>query len=399
MKKFIYKAVEIHSGIVKSGELIADSKNDVLTTLQKDNLIPITISEEKKKKFSLKFKSKNSLVLEFTEYLLNFLKYKVELSKALLMAYNYTQDEKFKEVIKSIINNIKSGKSFSYALREYPEYFPSIYANLVETGEKSGNLTEALQEIYNYLKQTEETKKFIISSLAYPAILFITGIIATILLILIVIPKFGNIFADLNQEPPFTMKILLFLNLIIKNYWFSLITIFILLIILCYYLFKNKKYKEKFDNFFIKIPIFGEIILLNDLYRFFKTFSILLKGGESVIPALLISERVVFLQDLKNAIKNIARKIKQGKSISSLMRAESIFPEYIINLISLSETTGKLEIILENIANDLNKEIREKIKFYLTLLEPAAVILVGIFIGSIVLSMLSAIFGINETNF
>ncbi len=399
MKKFYYKAVEIHSGIVKSGDMVAESKNDVISTLQKDNLVPITISEEKKKKFSFKFRSKNSLVLEFTEYLLNFLKYKVELSKALLMTYNYIQDEKFKEIIKSIINKIKSGKSFSYALREYPDYFPSIYANLVETGEKSGHLTEALNEIYDYLKQTEETKKFIISSLAYPAILFLTGIIATVLLIIIVIPKFGNIFADLNQEPPLTMKFLLYLNYLFKNYWISILTILGLIIVGIYYIMKNDKYKEKIDNIFVKIPILGNIIILNDLYRFFKTLSILLKGGNSIIPSLLICEKVVFLQDLKNAIKEIARKIKQGKSISSLMRNESIFPEYIVNLISLSETTGKLELILENIANDLNKEIREKIKLYLTLLEPAAVVLVGIFIGSIVISMLSAIFGINETNF
>ncbi len=399
MKKFYYKAVEIHSGVVKSGDMVAESKNDVISTLQKDNLVPITISEEKKKKFSLKFRSKNSLVLEFTEYLLNFLKYKVELSKALLMTYNYIQDEKFKEIIKSIINKIKSGKSFSYALREYPDYFPSIYANLVETGEKSGHLTEALNEIYDYLKQTEETKKFIISSLAYPAILFLTGIIATVLLIIIVIPKFGNIFADLNQEPPLTMKFLLYLNYLFTNYWISILTILGLIFVGIYYILKNDKYKEKIDNIFVKIPVLGNIIILNDLYRFFKTLSILLKGGNSIIPSLLTCEKVVFLQDLKNAIKEIARKIKQGKSISSLMRNESIFPEYIVNLISLSETTGKLELILENIANDLNKEIREKIKLYLTLLEPAAVVLVGIFIGSIVISMLSAIFGINETNF
>ena len=399
MKKFFYKAVEIHSGIVKSGDILADTKSDVISILQKDNLVPITISEEKKRRFSLKFKSKQTLVLEFTEYLLNFLKYKVELSKALLMTYNYVQDEKFKDIIKSIINSIKGGKSFSHALREFPEYFPSIYANLVETGEKSGHLTEALQEIYNYLSQTNETKKFIISSLTYPAILFITGIIATLLLIILVIPKFGNVFADLNQPPPFTMKILLFLSEFIKNYWFSIITIGALLIALIIYLIKNEKYKVKFDNFFIKIPVLGKVILLNDLYRFFKTLAILLKGGNSIITALLICERVVFLQDLKNAIKNMARKIRQGKSISSLMRNESIFPEYIVNLISLSETTGKLEVILENIADDLNKEIRAKIKMYLTLLEPAAVLLVGFFIGSIVLSMLSAIFGINDTGF
>ncbi len=396
MKKFFYKAVEINSGIVKSGEIYADTKKDVILKLQKENLVPINVEEKKRKSIFPSLKSKKKLVLEFTEYLLNFLKYKVELSKALLMTYNYIEDENFKNVVNRIINAIKSGKSFSQALRENPEYFSSIYANLVESGEKSGNLEGAIGEIYNYLLQTEETKKYIISSLTYPAILFFTGLIATILLVIIVIPRFGQIFTDLNLEPPFLMKILLVSGDFLRNYWISIISIILISIIAFNYFIKKDWFRNSLNNAILNFPIIGKIVHLSDLYRFFRTLSILLKGGNSIISSLIICEKVVFLTELKNAIRNIARKIKQGKKLSYLMRNEIIFPEPIVNLISLSETTGKLEVILENIAEDLNRQIRDKIKFYLTLLEPVAVLLAGFFIGTIVISMLNAIFGINN---
>ena len=396
MKKFFYKAVEINSGIVKSGEIYADTKKDVILKLQKENLVPINVEEKKRKSIFPSLKSKKKLVLEFTEYLLNFLKYKVELSKALLMTYNYIEDENFKSVVNRIINAIKSGKSFSQALRENPEYFSSIYANLVESGEKSGNLEGAIGEIYNYLLQTEETKKYIISSLTYPAILFFTGLIATILLVIIVIPRFGQIFTDLNLEPPFLMKILLVSGDFLRNYWISIISIILISIIAFNYFIKKDWFRNSLNNAILNFPIIGKIVHLSDLYRFFRTLSILLKGGNSIISSLIICEKVVFLTELKNAIRNIARKIKQGKKLSYLMRNEIIFPEPIVNLISLSETTGKLEVILENIAEDLNRQIRDKIKFYLTLLEPVAVLLAGFFIGTIVISMLNAIFGINN---
>jgi len=396
MKKFFYKAVEINSGIVKSGEIYADTKKDVILKLQKENLVPINVEEKKRKSIFPSLKSKKKLVLEFTEYLLNFLKYKVELSKALLMTYNYIEDENFKNVVNRIINAIKSGISFSQALRENPEYFSSIYANLVESGEKSGNLEGAIGEIYNYLLQTEETKKYIISSLTYPAILFFTGLIATILLVIIVIPRFGQIFTDLNLEPPFLMKILLVSGDFLRNYWISIISIILISIIAFNYFIKKDWFRNSLNNAILNFPIIGKIVHLSDLYRFFRTLSILLKGGNSIISSLIICEKVVFLTELKNAIRNIARKIKQGKKLSYLMRNEIIFPEPIVNLISLSETTGKLEVILENIAEDLNRQIRDKIKFYLTLLEPVAVLLAGFFIGTIVISMLNAIFGINN---
>ncbi len=396
MRKFFYKAVELTTGIEKSGEIYAESKSEVISKLQKDNLVPVNIVEKKKKRFIPKFKSKNSLILEFTEYLLNFLKYKVELSKALLLTYNYIEDDNFKQVVNNIINSIKAGKSFSASLRENSEYFPQIYANLVETGEKSGKLAEAIEEIYSYLKQTEETKKFIISSLTYPVILFVTGFIATLLLIIIVIPRFGQVFDDLNMEPPFLMGLLLKTGEFLRAYWMSIILIIVLIILGFNFLLKREEIREWFHKIILKLPIIGRIIHLNDLYRFFRTFAILLKGGNSIIVSLVTCEKVVYLSELKQAIRNVARKIKQGKTLSSLLRNESIIPETIVNLISLSESTGKLEIIIENIANDLNKQIRDKIKFYLVLLEPIAVLLAGFFIGTIVLSMLNAIFGINN---
>ena len=396
MYQFQYKGVT-DKGVEKSGTITAVNKYDAIKKLSEDNLIVTNIKEIKKKKL-FKFKTnRKKLLLIFTEHLFSLLKSNIELSKALTLIHEFIDDEDFKKVIYSIINEIKGGKTLSEAIKGFPEYFSEIYVNMIKAGEESGNLIKIIEELYNYQSEIYETKKFVISTLIYPMLLFFTSILSALILIVFVIPKFGKVFEDLQQKPPFIMKVLLFLGVFIKEYLFSIIIIFILAV--AGFIYFNKKYSftDKIGKYLIKIPLVGNILTKFDYYRFFNTLAILIDGGVPIINSLVLCEKVVFLENIKDSIKLFYRKLKQGKRLSSLMRESGVFPLDIVSIVSIGEETGLLPEALKNIAVNSNKSVKELLKKYLSILEPLTIILMGIFIGGIILSMLSAIFSINST--
>ncbi len=396
MYQFSFKGVT-DKGIEKSGKITAANKYEALKKLSEDNLIVTSIKEVKKKKL-FKFKTnKKNLLLLFNENLFTLLKSNIDLSKALYLIHEFIQDEDFKKVIHSIINEIKAGKTLSESLKAYPDYFNEIYVNMIKAGEESGNLIVILEELYNYQSEIYETKKFVISTLIYPAILFFTSIISALILIIFVIPKFGHIFEDLQQTPPFIMQILLFIGSFLRNYWITILIITGGAIAGFIYFNKKYQYTKNIGKFLIKIPLVGNILTKFDYYRLFNTLSILLEGGVPIINSLILCEKVIFLDNLKESVKFFYRKLKQGKKLSTLMRESGEFPIDVVSIVSIGEETGNLPQSLKNISSNANKNVKELLKRYLNILEPLTIILMGLFIGGIILSMLSGIFSINET--
>jgi len=145
------------------------------------------------------------------------------------------------------------------------------------------------------------------------------------------------------------------------------------------------------------MPLVGKILTKFDYYRLFNTMSILLEGGVPIINSLVLCEKVIFLDNLRNSVRLFNRKLKQGKKLSSLMRESGEFPIDVVSIVSIGEETGTLPIALKNIANTSNKVVKDLLKRYLNILEPLTIILMGLFIGAIIVSMLSGIFSINET--
>jgi general secretion pathway protein F len=268
---------------------------------------------------------------------------------------------------------------------------------MIKAGEESGNLIVILEELYHYQSEISETKKFVISTLIYPAILFITSILSALILIIFVIPKFGQIFEDLQQTPPLIMQFLLFTGEFIKKYWITIFTLIGTSVFLFLYFNKKYDYISKINKYLIKIPLVGTILTKFDYYRLFNTLSILLEGGVPIINSLILCEKVIFLENLKESVKLFYRKLKQGKKLSSLMKETGEFPIDIVSIVSIGEETGNLPESLKHISINANKTVRELLKKYLSILEPLTIILMGVFIGGIILSMLSGIFSINET--
>lgn len=390
MPTFDYRAVD-PEGKTKTGQISLSSKQDAVKYLTSQNLFPVKLKE--KKQFRVfNFKSKRVWLLNFTEYLANLLEARIELLKALYIIAESYEDEESVEFIYRLIDKIKKGSSFSEAISDEP-YFDELYVTLVRVGEEGGNLAYTVNKLYEHLQSKNETFNFLVSSMIYPVVLLSTTLLAAFVLLIYVLPKFGEVFSELQQDVPLFTALLIDLGEFLKVY-----TPFILIaaVILFFVIKRNQKFLSRFRKFVERLPFIGNMIFLLDIKNFFQSMSILLYGGHPFLHAFSLSKTVVKMPELQQSLNRMLNQIKQGQQFSQLMRAEGIFSSDIVNLVAISEETGKSAEIFNNISSQLEKKTKQKISKFLNILEPATIIIMGLFIGAVVMSMLSAIFGIND---
>jgi len=202
MTEFIYKATT-REGKTIQGALNAETERAAIVKLQGLGYIPIRISEGKDEKESLfsrsffishKAKIKTKDLLLFTQELNTLLTAGLPLDRSLMILQDLAENEKFREIVHDIIQDIKGGKSLADAMGEHPTVFPKVYVNMVKAGEMGGMLPEVLKDITAYLERTSELKSYLISSLIYPAVIFVTMVLSIFIMIVFVIPKFAQVF-------------------------------------------------------------------------------------------------------------------------------------------------------------------------------------------------------------
>ena len=214
-----------------------------------------------------------------------------------------------------------------------------------------------------------------------------------------VVPRFADIFNDLGQEIPFSTQILIQVSNFLRAWWWLIALLVGLSFILVWRLMHTPRGKDRFDSLLIRSPFFGALITDIQVSRFARTLGTLVLSGVPLLKALSIVQEIAENNVVKAAVRHIYGQVREGKRISALMKEKDIFPSMAVEMVSLGEETGKIGEMLVRVAEELDNKIQAKIKSLLAFLEPLAILLMGLIIGGIVLSMLSAIFGINEIQF
>ncbi len=270
---------------------------------------------------------------------------------------------------------------------------------MVRVGEMGGILPSVMARLSEFIERSEEIKKYVISSSIYPVILLSVGLLSLGVILGFVVPKFAGIFADLGQELPLSTYVLLEMSNFIITWWWLLISLSIILSLLFWRSMKTSKGRMLYDKNILRVPYVGEVLLDIEMSRFSRTLGTLVTSGVPLMKALHIVQSVVSNDQVKEAVTHIYSQVKEGRSVSSLMRERKIFPPMVVQMVSLGEETGKIGDMLVSVAEDLDRKIQSKIKTYLALLEPFSILFLGLLIGGVVVSMLSTIFGINEIQF
>ena len=409
MPLYSYKAAG-GSGKVLSSVIEAEDETAAAALLQESGLLPIRIwpASQKISKasgfFSTDIKSffqKVSLkdVMFFTQDLTALIEAGLPLDRSLKILFEATENPKFKEIVKEILKAIEGGIDLSEAMGKHPKVFSNFYVNMVRAGEVGGVLNKVLERLGVFLETSQELKDFVKSAMIYPLFLLGVGGVSIIVLMTYVIPNFSVIFADMGDAIPWSTKMLLNMSAAFRSYWWVMILIVGIVAFSISRLLKSKKGRVRFDALKLKLPLIGDLIKKIEVGRITRTLGTLIESGVPILDAIALVKDIVDNKTIAGSMTQIYEKVKEGERLSQPLADMDIFPSLAIHMIKVGEETGNLSGMLLKVANNYDKVVKNLVKKVVSLMEPVMILLMGVVIGSIVVSMLMAIFSMNDMAF
>jgi general secretion pathway protein F len=395
---YSYEACDIH-GKVHKGILSAESEQETVGILQAKQLIPVNIEETTNAQKSSLFANNaisNNDVIDFTNGLCTLMEAYVPLDRALLLLEGITEKPAVQELTANLRREVKEGKSLADALQTHTQTFSRMYINMVHAGEEGGILDKLLPRLASFLEDADEAKRTIISSLIYPIILSIVGILSVILLLVFVVPQFATLFEDMGAATPASAQFLLSLSEWMQNYWWSLVLVPFIAIYTWKYLNTTKELRLWRDTKLLDVPLLGQVLLQSEVSKFCRTLGALLSSGIPLLKALNIARGVMENNFLSSKLEQVEESVRSGISLGKALGNIGHFPVLLSQLIIVGEESGRTAAILDKLAESFNMQVKQQTTRLVELLNPLLILSLGIVIGAIVSIMLSAIYSINE---
>jgi len=401
MSQFSYKAVT-REGRLTQGRLEASDPRTVTQRIQGMGLIPISIEEAiaKTEQRRLQFQRITQKdLLFFSEELATLVKAGLPLDRSLSITAELASKPALRSVILDVLKQIKGGKSLAEALALHPKQFSRLYVNMIRAGEAGGVLDTILGRLVEFQREADEMRSYLISALIYPALLTVVGLGSIAILMFFVIPRFATIFTDLGAPIPLSTQILLTLSGWTLRYWTIAVIAVAAVVFSMRDWLRTPAGRHQYDVWRLRIPLLGATLLKIEIGRFARTFGTLLASSVPLIGAVRIVQDIATNQVVSEAISKIADGAKRGLGVARPMQDAGVFPPLAIHLVEVGEETGRLEVMLLQLADIYDKDVRASVKSLTSVFEPAIILVMGVIVGTVVLSMLMAIFSINEIGF
>jgi general secretion pathway protein F/type IV pilus assembly protein PilC len=328
-----------------------------------------------------------------------YLKSGISLVDAVTLSSNqYTKNKKMLLFLRSIKTALDEGKNFYFALENQNVItLPNFYKQSIKVSEDSGILTEILLELSRFLKEQEKLEKQVQNAFAYPIFILIVSCFMIGFMVSYIVPKISSIFEQMNQElPKITQIVISFGNWMSSNWLYLAAGAFLLVFAFRFTLKTSPKVKYKFDFFMLKLPFFGKIIQTSELGRFTYIASVLIRSGMPFVKTVRLGSGILKNSVISNVFEKASLKVVEGSRLSAaLIKSGFELDNSFVQAITLGEETSEVSMVLQNMSELYFEENRDKIALFLSLLEPALMLVVGGIIGLIVTSMLLPIFSIN----
>ena len=306
------------------------------------------------------------------------LKAGISLKDALEDIGKNSNDRLIKELFLKAADAIDSGKTLSDVFAEYENYVGGISLAMVRLGEQTGDLVNALNYLADIYDNMYQNRRKMIKALRYPIITLIAIVVAFVILILMVVPKFKAIFEQFHTQLPLPTRILLAIEHIMTEYGLLVLLGFLIFIFIVIFLYKTSyKFKYEVDKVLLKTPLIGSIIEYATLHRFLLTLSSLLKSGIPLLDALKISEGIIENEVIKDKIKTIINGINQGRSLSEMLKETELVNFIALRMISAGEESGELDSMLEKAANYYEERFQDIIENMQASIEPIMLTIIG----------------------
>ncbi len=409
MSTFAYKAAN-SAGKVVQGTLEAAGERGAAAQLQDMGYVPIRITPAGRRRKGIDVDVRKDLaallsrisgkdIMIFTQDLSSLLEAGLPVDRALSILINITEKEKLKTIVQDVLKTVQGGEYLSDALAKHPKVFSNFYVNMVRAGETGGVLESVLERLALFLESSQDLLDYLKSALVYPIFLVMVGGLSIIVLLTFVIPKFSVIFADLGQTLPASTQMLLALSAIVRLYWWAVIGLIGAGVYFLRRYMGTPEGRLKMDQHKMRMPFVGDLIRKIEVARFARTLGTLTRSGVPILEALRLVKDIIVNQVIAGSLDGIYRRVKEGERLSKPLEDARVFPSLAIQMVTVGEETGKLDEMLLRVADNYEKTVRAMIKRLVSFLEPAMILFMGLVVGFIVISMLMAIFSINEMPF
>ena len=395
--QFHYLAADKNGKIIEEN-LDASSMEEALTIIFNKGLKPINIKPIKE---IIKLKGglfKSSMSVQDKIFLMRYLSLMLKVGTDLFKAIEFLSEDFEKPATRLFLlevkSNLEKGNPFYTSFQNHPELFSEVDTNLIKAGEESGNLEKILDQIsISYSKQADLQNK-IRSALIYPVLLLVVAFVIIILLITFVIPRLSSVFSDSGVEIPAFTSILISIGNFFSKYFFIIFPLLLVIIGgLIYFFTKVPKGKILFSKFTKKLPVIKDLIQKTTLQRFSFTLSSLLKSGLSFVESLKITASAVGDEELKEILIRIAdEKISSGVSIIEAFKSEQFFPQVVINLMGIGERAGRMEEVLNTLAEFYEQEIDNSLNTVMAVVEPALLVFIGLIVAGIAMAVIMPLY-------
>ncbi len=399
MTNFFFRAIA-SDGQIRTGAIHAETERMVAFELRRQGLTPVYVGKEAKASVEIKLPSfsggRKRDVLFFTQELSTLLSAGVPVDRALSITAELNERASFRALVLDILRVLKGGRTLADSLATHPDHFSDLYINMVRAGEAGGSLAVVFERLSEFERTRDDLRGYIISSMAYPILLSLVGIGSILILMNFVVPRFASVFQESRMQMPLPTKILIVGSNFLQTYGWIGITLLAAFTIGMFTYVRTAPGRLWWDTLRLKIPVLGDAFRKAETARFARAMATLVSNSVPLVQSLAIAGATLSNRRISGSLEAVSLGVKRGEGIAGPLRRAGQFPPLAAHLLSVGEETGRLDSMFVRMADIYDADTRASIRRFTSLFEPLVILIMGIIVGSLILSMLLAIVGMND---
>jgi len=375
-----------------SGEMEVANRDIAIAALRRQGMIDIKVRKKPTEIIIFPEKVTEKDITVFFRQLSTMINAGLPLVQCFELAERGAENKVLIQLLKDVRNGLESGAPMGETMRQFPEHFDRLTCSLIEAGEQGGILDTILLRICSYKEKALTLKSKIKSAMVYPIAIITVAFIVTAILMIFVIPVFGELFADFGAELPGPTKVTLAISNAFVAHWYVVAGTPVVLIFGIRYLYKTPRGRYQIDKALLNLPVIGNVLRKGAVARFCRTFSTLAAAGVPILDAMDTVAETADNMIIEEAVLAARDSISQGQPLAMPLEKSGVFPVMVTQMIGIGEQTGSLEEMLAKIADFYEEEVDTAVDNMTALMEPLIMAFLGVVIGGLVISMYLPIF-------
>ncbi len=393
MTAFLYSARPTTGGDIQSGEIELKTKEEVLSYLHKQKLIPVSVREKPKQlSFTIGTGIGTKDIVIFTRQFATMINAGLPLVQSLDILGEQTENEHLRKSIQDVLYDVESGHTLADAMGKHPRVFTELYVNMVAAGEAGGILDIILLRLATFLEKNDALIRKIKGAMIYPAVIFTVAISAVAILLIFVIPTFQQMFDAAGIALPLPTRIVIAMSAFLQGYWWAVGIGIVAGIFALRATYRTGNGRLAIDRMLLRFPIMGDLLRKASVARFTRTLGTLVSSGVSILEGLEITAKTSGNRVIHDAVMGSRASIAGGETISAPLKESGVFPPMVVQMINVGEQTGGLDEMLTKIADFYDEEVDAAVEALLSALEPVMIVFLGVIVGGMIVAMYLPIF-------